>query len=73
MYTHLFMCTFTQPVKRFGLEKTVLGSFCLLQCLAITTVRSCGDVERREGIANCKTVKKLAEMTTTDYSSFKVT
>ena len=40
------------------------GSFCLLLCLLTTAASSCDDVERREGIANCKMERKLA------YSSF---
>ena len=44
------------------------GSFCLLLCLLTTAASSCDDVERREGIANCKMERKLAK--TTAYSSF---
>ena len=41
------------------------GSSCLLPCLEMTTALSCGDVERREGIDNSQTDKKLAKATTT--------
>ena len=35
-------------------------SSCLLLCLPNTAVRLCGDVEEREGVANCKIIRKLA-------------
>lgn len=36
----------------------------LLSCWGITAARSCGDAERKEGIANCKTDRRFAETTT---------
>ena len=40
------------------------GSSCLLHCLVISAERSRDGAQRREGIANCKTDRKLAKTTT---------